>query len=80
MKRLKVKDVPGTLPWAQLMEEFEQVVKETPALRVRYPLHYKARFGYSDPTHHLWLGFALGRRFSQRQDNDFFTKSPSTRS
>lgn len=72
MSRIKIKEVKGAMPVADIRGRFETSIKNSPRLAGNTPLGVMEINGafshYMDPdTDTMWLGFALGTRLQERE-------------
>lgn len=70
--KLKMKDRPGCISVAAMRTRFEQAITGTPKLKESTPLGVMEINGAFDhymdaDTDTLWIGFALGLRFAERE-------------
>lgn len=71
---IQMKEADGKMPVAQMRERFEKAVNGTPMLKSKTPLgvmEINGAFSHymNAETDTLWIGFAIGLRFAEREGN-----------
>lgn len=68
---LRIKDLPGRIPVAEMRRYFERAINDTPSFKANTPLgtvEINGQFShyFDADTDTMWLGFAIGMRCAER--------------